>query len=141
MATEFIELAGKVNQQMPYHCVAKVERLLNEAGKPVRGSRIAVLGVSYKPGVGDVRESPGLKIVTLLAALGGELRYHDPFVPELPEHDLRSEPLDAVLDGADLALIVTAHPGVDHDAAVAQVPLALDLRGTTRHSGGPAVLL
>src|SRR5215218_9722133 len=141
MATEFIELAGKVNQQMPYHCVAKVERLLNEAGKPVRGSRIAVLGVSYKPGVGDVRESPGLKIVTLLAALGGDLRYHDPFVPELPEHDLRSEPLDAVLDGADLAVIVTAHPGVDHDAAVAQVPLALDLRGTTRHSGGPAVLL
>jgi UDP-N-acetyl-D-glucosamine dehydrogenase len=141
MATEFIELAGKVNQQMPYHCVAKVERLLNEASKPVRGSRIAVLGVSYKPGVGDVRESPGLKIVTLLAALGADLRYHDPFVPELPEHGLRSEPLDAVLDDADLALIVTAHPGVDHDAAVAQVPLALDLRGTTRHSGGPAVLL
>jgi UDP-N-acetyl-D-glucosamine dehydrogenase len=141
MATEFIELAGKVNQQMPYHCVAKVERLLNEASKPVRGSRIAVLGVSYKPGVGDVRESPGLKIVTLLAALGADLRYHDPFVPELPEHGLRSEPLDAVLDAADLALIVTAHPGVDHDAAVAQVPLALDLRGTTRHSGGPAVLL
>ena len=62
MATEFIELAGKVNQQMPYHCVSKVERVLNDAGKPVRGSRIAVLGVSYKPGVGDVRESPGLKI-------------------------------------------------------------------------------
>ena len=62
MATEFIELAGKVNQQMPYHCVSKVERLLNAASKPVRGSRIAVLGVSYKAGVGDVRESPGLKI-------------------------------------------------------------------------------
>ena len=141
MATEFIELAGKVNQQMPYHCVAKVERLLNGASKPVRGSKIAVLGVSYKPGVGDVRESPGLKIVTLLAALGAQLRYHDAFVPELPEHGLRSEPLDEVLDGTDLALIVTAHPGVDHDAAVAQVPLALDLRGVTRRSGGPAVLL
>ncbi len=141
MATEFIELAGKVNQQMPYHCVAKVERMLNGASKPVRGSKIAVLGVSYKPGVGDVRESPGLKIVTLLAALGAELRYHDEFVPELPEHGLRNEPLDAVLEGADLALIVTAHPGVDHDAAVGQVPLALDLRGTTRHSGGPAILL
>ena len=63
MATEFIELAGKVNQQMPYHCVSKVERLLNDASKPVRGSRIAVLGVSYKAGVGDVRESPALKIV------------------------------------------------------------------------------
>ncbi|CAN5227899.1 nucleotide sugar dehydrogenase [soil metagenome] len=141
MATEFIELAGKVNQQMPYHCVAKVERLLNDAGKQVRGSKIAVLGVSDKPGVGDVRESPGLKIVTLLTALGAELRYHDAFVPELPEQGLRSEPLDDVLAGADLALIVTAHPCVDHDAAVARVALALDLRGVTRRSGGPAVLL
>jgi UDP-N-acetyl-D-glucosamine dehydrogenase len=142
MATEFIELAGKVNQQMPYHCVAKVERLLNDASKPVRGSRIAVLGVSYKRGVGDVRESPGLKIVTLLTALGADLRYHDAFVPELPEQRLRSEPLDDALEGADLLLIVTAHPGIDHDAAVARVPLALDLRGVTRRtSGGRAVLL
>ncbi|MDP8967203.1 MAG: nucleotide sugar dehydrogenase [Actinomycetota bacterium] len=141
MATEFIELAGKINQQMPYHCVAKVERLLNGAGKPVRGSKIAMLGVSYKPGVGDVRESPGLKIATLLSALGADLRYHDPFVPELPEHGLRSESLDDTLAGADLALIVTAHPGVDHDDAVARVPLALDLRGVTRRSRGRAVLL
>jgi UDP-N-acetyl-D-glucosamine dehydrogenase len=141
MATEFIELAGKVNQQMPYHCVSKVERLLNAASKPVRGSKIAVLGVSYKAGVGDVRESPGLKIVTLLQALGADLRYHDPFVDELPELGLHSRPLDEVIAGADLALIVTAHPGVDHDAVVAQVPLALDLRGVTRRSGGRAVLL
>ncbi|HEV2058335.1 MAG TPA: nucleotide sugar dehydrogenase [Solirubrobacteraceae bacterium] len=141
MATEFIELAGKVNQQMPYHCVSKVERLLNAASKPVRGSKVAVLGVSYKAGVGDVRESPGLKIVTLLAALGADLRYHDPFVPDLPELGLRSRPLDEVVADADLALIVTAHPGVDHDAVVAQVPLTLDLRGVTRKSGGRAVLL
>ena len=141
MATEFIELAGKVNQQMPYHCVSKVDRLLNGAGKPVRGSKIAVLGVSYKPGVGDVRESPGLKIVSLLMGLGADLRYHDAFVPELPEHGLRSVPLEDAVAGADLALIVTAHPGVDHDAAVADVPLALDLRGVTRRSGGHVVLL
>lgn len=141
MATEFIELAGKVNQQMPYHCVSKVERLLNAAAKPVRGSKIAVLGVAYKPGVGDVRESPGLKIVTLLTALGAQLRYHDPFVAELAEFGLRSEPLDDVVAGSDLVLIVTAHPGVDHDAAVADAPLALDLRGVTRRSGGHAVLL
>jgi UDP-N-acetyl-D-glucosamine dehydrogenase len=141
MATEFIELAGKINQQMPYHCVAKVERLLNDAAKPVRGSKIAVLGVSYKAGVGDVRESPGLKIVTLLHALGARLSYHDAFVPELPEFGLHSTSLDDVLEGADLALIVTAHPGIDHEAAVARVPLALDLRGVTRRSGGQAVLL
>ncbi|HEX8156895.1 MAG TPA: nucleotide sugar dehydrogenase [Solirubrobacteraceae bacterium] len=141
MATEFIELAGKVNQQMPYHCVAKVERLLNDARKPVRGSRIVVLGVSYKHGIGDVRESPGLKIVTLLSALGADLRYHDPYVPELAEHGLASEPLDDVLEDADLLLIVTAHPGVDHDAAVARVPLALDLRGVTRRTGGGRAVL
>ncbi|MDX6706395.1 MAG: UDP-N-acetyl-D-glucosamine dehydrogenase [Solirubrobacteraceae bacterium] len=141
MATEFIELAGKVNQQMPYHCVAKVERLLNDARKPVRGSRIVVLGVSYKHGVGDVRESPGLKIVTLLSALGADLRYHDPYVPELAEHGLRSEPLDDVLEDADLLLIVTAHPGVDHDGAVERVPLALDLRGVTRRNGGGRAVL
>ncbi len=141
MATEFIELAGKVNQQMPYHCVSKVERLLNEAAKPVKGSKIAVLGVSYKPGVGDIRESPALKILALLGALGADLAYHDAFVPELPEYGLRSEPLEDVLADADLALIVTAHPGIDHDDAVASVPLALDLRGVTRKTSGRAVLL
>jgi UDP-N-acetyl-D-glucosamine dehydrogenase len=140
MATEFIELAGKINQQMPYHCIAKVERLLNDASKPIRGSKIAILGVSYKAGVGDVRESPGLKIVTLLKSLGADIAYHDAFVPELPEHGLRNQPLDDVLDKADIVLIVTAHPGIDHDAAVARAPLALDLRGVTRRSGR-AVLL
>jgi UDP-N-acetyl-D-glucosamine dehydrogenase len=134
MATEFIELAGKVNAQMPYHCVSRVERLLNDAAKPVRGSKVALLGVSYKAGVGDVRESPGLKIVTLLAALGADLRYHDAFVPALPEYGLHSMPLSELLVDADIAVIVTAHPGVDHDAAVAQVPLALDLRGVTQRS-------
>jgi len=141
MATEFIELAGKVNQSMPYHCVAKVERVLNAAAKPVNGSKIAILGVSYKPGVGDVRESPAVKIIGLLGALGAELRYHDPFVAELADSGLRSEPLDDVTADADLVLIVTAHPGVDHDAAVARAPLALDLRGVTRAGRGGAVLL
>ena len=85
MTTEFIELAGKVNQNMPYHCVARIERALNDAAKPVRGSRIALLGVSYKAGVGDMRESPALKIIELLSGLGADVVYHDPHVPELPE--------------------------------------------------------
>ena len=132
LTTEFIELAGKVNQQMPYHCVAKVERVLNEAAKPVRGSRIAVFGVSYKPGVGDVRESPALKIMSLLGAIGADLVYHDPHVPSLPDGGLRSVGFDEALDGADLALIITAHPTVDHDAIAARAPLCVDLRGVTR---------
>jgi UDP-N-acetyl-D-glucosamine dehydrogenase len=134
MATEFIELAGKVNQQMPYHCVMKVERALNDAGLPVKGTRIAVLGVSYKPGVGDVRESPALKIIALLGALGAELFYHDPHVPELPEFDLRSVPLEEALRDADLALIVTAHPTVDHALAAERARVVVDLRGVTRNA-------
>jgi UDP-N-acetyl-D-glucosamine dehydrogenase len=112
----------------------RIERALNDAGKPVKGSRVAVLGVAYKAGVGDMRESPALKILALLSALGADLVYHDAYVPELPDHGLRSLPLEEALDTADIAVIVTAHPGVDHDAAVAQVPLALDLRGVTQRS-------
>ena len=132
MTTEFIELAGKVNQQMPYHCVAKVERALNDAGRPVNGARIAVLGVSYKPGVGDTRESPALKILTLLGALGADLRYHDPHVPTLTKYGLSSATLEEALRDADLALIVTAHPSVDHELVLQSVRLVVDLRGVTR---------
>jgi UDP-N-acetyl-D-glucosamine dehydrogenase len=132
MSTEFIELAGQVNQQMPYHCVALTQRALNDAGLPVRGARIAVLGVSYKPGVGDTRESPALKILELLAELGADLCYHDPHVPALEELDLHSLPLEDALAGADLALIVTAHPSVDHELASRRAPLVVDLRGVTR---------
>jgi UDP-N-acetyl-D-glucosamine dehydrogenase len=131
MPVEFIELAGKLNQQMPYHCVAKLQRTLNEAGRAVRGSRIAVLGVSYKPGVGDVRESPALKIIALLRELGAEVVYHDPLVAELAAAGLRSLALDDALAGADLALIVTASRGLDFDAIAKRVPWLLDLRGVT----------
>jgi len=141
LTTEFIELAGKVNQQMPYHCVAKVERVLNSAGKPVHGSRIAVIGVGYKPGVGDVRESPALKILSLLGALGAELAYHDQHVPVLPDGGLSSVDLDQALDGADLALIVTAHPGVDYDTIIERAPLVVDLRGVTRNAGARSTVL
>jgi UDP-N-acetyl-D-glucosamine dehydrogenase len=134
MSTEFIELAGKINQQMPYHCAAKVQRALNEAGLPVKGARIAVLGVSYKPGVGDVRESPALKIISLLRALGADIRYHDSHVPQLPDYGLASVPLEQALADADLALIVTAHPGVDYEQVARRARLVVDLRGVTRSS-------
>jgi UDP-N-acetyl-D-glucosamine dehydrogenase len=132
LTTEFIELAGKVNAQMPYHCVSKVERVLNSAGKPVQGSRVAVFGVSYKPGVGDVRESPALKILALLGALGADIVYHDPHVPALPQADLVGVSFEDALEGCDLALIATAHPSVDHEAIAERAPLVVDLRGVTR---------
>jgi UDP-N-acetyl-D-glucosamine dehydrogenase len=132
MATEFIELAGKVNQQMPYHCVAKAQSALNEQGLSVKGSRVAVIGVSYKPGVGDTRESPALKIILLLRELGADVVYHDPHVPGLVEFDLQSVALEQAVADADLTLIVTAHPSVDHDLVVRSSKLVLDLRGVTR---------
>jgi UDP-N-acetyl-D-glucosamine dehydrogenase len=130
---EFVELAGKVNQAQPEFCVRRIERLLNEAGKPVNGSRILILGASYKPGIGDTRESPALRIMTLLCDLGAELSYHDPFVPELPAQGLTSVDLPAALATTDLLAIVTAHPGVDHAAAIAAVPQAIDFRGISRN--------
>jgi UDP-N-acetyl-D-glucosamine dehydrogenase len=135
MSLEFIELSGKVNQQMPYHCVAKVQRTLNHAELPIKGARIAVFGVSYKPGVGDTRESPALKILTLLKDLGAHLRYHDPHVPALRDHGLRSVSLDEALEDVDLALIVTAHPQVDHQLVAERARLLVDLRGVTRKLG------
>ena len=131
MSTEFIELAGKINQQMPYYCVERIERALNDVEKPVRGSRIALLGVSYKGGVGDIRESPALRIIEVLADRGAVLSYHDPYVPALPELGLQNSPLDEVLD-ADAVVLVTAHPDTDYAAIVAAGPVFVDLRGKTR---------
>jgi UDP-N-acetyl-D-glucosamine dehydrogenase len=132
IATEFIELAGKVNQTMPYFCLEKIERALNDAGRAVRGARVLVLGVAYKGGVGDMRESPALKIIRLLRDRGADVSYSDPFVPELPEHDLRSVDLGDAVPGADLVVLVTAHPGVDHEWVARTAARLVDLRGVTR---------
>jgi len=131
MSTEFIELAGKINQQMPYYCVERIERALNNVEKPVKGSRIAILGVSYKGGTGDTRESPALRIIEMLDQRGAVLSYHDPFVAALPEFGLQSRPLHE-LASADAVVLVTAHPDVDHLAVVDSAPLFVDLRGITR---------
>jgi len=129
---EFIELAGKVNQAQPGFCVERIERALNGVRKPVNGSRVLILGVAYKGGVGDTRESPALKIVGRLQDLGAELSYHDSFVPELPGHGLSSVDLEEGLREADVAAIVTAHPDVDYEQVVAKAPLVIDFRGVTR---------
>jgi len=131
MSTEFIELAGKVNQQMPYYCVDRVARALNDRGLAVRGSKVLLIGVSYKAGVGDMREAPALKIARLLVEEGAELSYHDPMVPIMDRFGLESVDLESGVAACDLAVIVTAHPDVDHDAVVAGAPFTLDLRGVT----------
>ena len=132
LSTGFVELAGEVNQRMPYFCVEKISRALNDHSKPIRGSKVAIFGVSYKPGVGDLRESPALKIMRQLSKRGALLHYHDDFVPELADFDLRNEAVDAVLADCDIAVIVTAHPGVDWQRVVDVAPLVMDFRGATR---------
>ena len=130
--TEFIELAGEVNQAMPYFCAEKIAHALNDRERSVKGSRVAVVGVSYKPGVGDLRESPALKIMRILAERGADLVYHDEHVPELPDFELQSLSLEQVLDGADAAVILTAHPGLDVEQIVSSAPVVVDFRGVTR---------
>jgi UDP-N-acetyl-D-glucosamine dehydrogenase len=128
MQTEFVELAGEVNQRMPYFCVERIGRALNDQAKPVKGSRVAIVGVSYKPGVGDLRESPAIRIMRLLREQGAEVSYHDDFVPHLPDLGLRSEwPEDA-----DCVVIVTAHPELDVERLVREAALVVDFRGVTR---------
>jgi UDP-N-acetyl-D-glucosamine dehydrogenase len=129
--TEFIELAGKVNQHAPELAVEKIERALNDLGLPVKGTKIAILGVSYKAGVGDIRESPALKIIGKLGRLGAQIAYHDAYVEHLQAFNLAGVELEQALEDAALAVIVTAHPGIDHKAIAERVP-TVDLRGVTR---------
>jgi UDP-N-acetyl-D-glucosamine dehydrogenase len=133
MQTEFIELAGEVNQRMPYFCVERIGRALNDHVKPVKGSRVAIVGVSYKPGVGDLRESPALRIIRLLREQGAEVSYFDDYVPELSDLGLRSE----WPDEPDCVVIVTAHPDLDLERLVREAPLVVDFRGVTRGIEAP----
>src|SRR5436190_11515570 len=129
--TEFIELAGKINQAQPYFCELRIVEALNQVGKAARGAKVLLVGVAYKPGVGDLRESPALKLIELLRGHSADVSYHDPYVPELPEHGLVSQPLDEAVAAADVAVIVTAHPDLDHEALVQAAALTVDLRGVT----------
>ena len=130
--TEFIELAGKVNENMPYWCLGKVVRALNQHEKALKGSKVLVLGVAYKSDIDDIRESPALKLIELLQDEGAQVSYHDPFVPELPEQGLASVPLDTP---ADCVVIVTAHSGIDYEELVEQALLVVDLRNATGANG------
>ena len=132
MATEFIELAGKINQQMPYYCVERIEQALNDAEKPVKASRILILGASYKGGVGDIRESPALRIMEVLRDRGAIISYSDPYVPALAQLGLESVDLNSTLATADAVILVTAHPGIDFGEVLERSQVLVDLRGVTR---------
>ena len=133
--TEFIELAGKINENMPYFCLDKITRALNSQEKSVKGSTVHLVGVSYKADVGDLRESPALKLVELLRDEGAEVSYHDPHVSELPDHGLTSVDLDGSVGKADCVAIVTAHSGIDYDALAERARLVVDFRNATGRNG------
>jgi UDP-N-acetyl-D-glucosamine dehydrogenase len=133
--TEFIELAGKINENMPYFCLEKITRALNSQEKAVKGSHVHLVGVSYKADVGDLRESPALKLIELLREEGADVSYHDPHVAELPAHGLSSQPLDGALGRADCVAIVTAHSGIDYDGLVDGARLVVDFRNATGANG------
>ena len=133
--TRFIELAGEINRAMPEWVVNKIAGALNERGKPVRGSRILVLGIAYKKNIDDVRESPAAAIMELLRDRGAALSYSDPHVPQFPkmrEHkfDLSSVSLTAdTLASQDCVVVVTDHDAFDYEAIAAHAPLIVDTRG------------
>jgi UDP-N-acetyl-D-glucosamine dehydrogenase len=138
MPTRFIELAGEINTSMPKYVVHRVSEALNDAGKPLKGSRICILGVAYKKDVDDPRESPSFELMDLLAARQAIVTYNDPHVPRLPKmrhHELpemTSMPLDAkFLAGQDCVLIATDHSAYDYDFIVKHSKLVVDTRNAT----------
>jgi UDP-N-acetyl-D-glucosamine dehydrogenase len=132
--TEFIELAGKVNENMPWHCRSLVSQALNHGKQlSLKGSEVLVLGIAYKPNIGDMRESPALKLIELLEAGGANVSYHDPHVPELPEYGLNSVPLEPAK--FDAIAIVTDHGGIDYEGLIDSGPVIVDFRNATRERG------
>jgi UDP-N-acetyl-D-glucosamine dehydrogenase len=130
--TEFIDLAGKVNANMPFFCRSLISQALNHgAEKSLKGSRILILGVSYKADIDDVRESPAKKIVELLHKAGSDVSYHDPHVPEFD--GMRS--VDYAPEGYDCVVIVTAHSAIDYGDLVERAQVVVDLRNATGRNG------
>jgi UDP-N-acetyl-D-glucosamine dehydrogenase len=129
----FIELAGYINGQMPHFVVDKVQNALNDAGKPVKGSHIHIMGVAYKRDIDDMRESPALDILLLLAKRGAKLSYSDPHVPVLRLDGLtmHATPEESAAD-ADCAVIITDHTAFDYDALVRHSKVIVDSRNALK---------
>jgi len=140
MDSEFVELAGRVNVNMPYYAVSRIARSLNDRGKAVRGAKVLLLGMAYKADVGDLRESPSLKLLELLRAEGADISYHDPHVATLADEGLSSVELTSErLAETDCVIIATAHMAIDLGTVVEHADLVVDLRNAVRHRLGGGV--
>ncbi len=138
--TSFIELAGQVNRAMPHYVIDKITRALNDDCKAVRGARIAILGMSYKPDVGDCRESPSLRVAELLLELGAEITFHDPHVPtvEIAGRTLDSQSLESIVPGSDCVALLTDHSDYDYPQIAGAAHLVVDTRNAFRNVQNPA---
>jgi UDP-N-acetyl-D-glucosamine dehydrogenase len=141
MEARFIELAGHINGYMPQFVADKVQHALNQAGKPVMGSRIHVMGVAYKRDIDDLRESPALDVMLLLKRRGGVIAYTDPYVPELRVEglELESQPEESAA-GADCVVIVTDHSAFDYRKMVEQAALIVDTRNALKGVVSPKIV-
>jgi len=140
---EFIEHANEVNNRMPDYVVSRVSEALNDAGKPIKRSAVLGVGVAFKPGIDDLRESPSLQVLERLAKRGASVSYHDAFVPRcrIDGHDLASVPLDAdTVGAADLVVLLTPHADVDVHALVNGAAMVFDTRGVTVGIDAPNVV-
>ena len=140
--TRFIELAGDINDTMPYHVVERAMELLNTKGKALNGSKVMLLGMAYKRDIDDLRESPALKVARLLADRGAMLSYHDAYIPEinLAGLKLRNVALTPkLLEAQDIIIITTAHTNVDYKMVVDHAPLILDTRNATKGMQSPKI--
>jgi UDP-N-acetyl-D-glucosamine dehydrogenase len=134
--TEFIELAGKVNEEMPYFCRSLVSQALNHAKqRAMKGAKILVLGVAYKPDIADMRESPALKLISLLSNAGADVAYHDPYVPSITEHGLQMSSVPYEPGAYDCVVIATDHRAIDYEQLVDDASLVVDLRNATGAKG------
>lgn len=135
--TEFIELAGRVNVGMPRYAFTRISDALNKDSRSVKGSRILLVGMSYKPNIGDLRESPCLEILRLLRESGAAVAYHDPYIPLLQEHGLASVELSASeIERADCVVIGTDHDSIDLRSVVSSGVRVVDLRNAVRKKLG-----
>lgn len=142
--TRFIELAGEINTQMPYHVLESVSKALNQRRKAVNGAKILVLGVAYKKDIDDLRESPSLTIIELLQKEGAQVSFNDPYFPIVGKgrkYDLQMKctPLEN-LGQYDCVLIVTDHSDYDYDRIVREAQLVVDTRNATRAITSPKIV-
>jgi len=141
--TKFIELAGEINSAMPRYVVNRVAQALNAGSRALRGSKVLVIGIAYKPDIDDIRESPAAEVVELLQGSGAEVSYHDPHVPSFPsmrryQIALDSVALDAAsLAGADCVLIITDHKAIDYELIGRHAKLVVDTRNAMSRAGEP----